>query len=270
MNPNLEAETSELQILINLGLTLKQAKVYLALAKTGPQKTAEIAKNAKTNQADVYRALTKLEQIGLVEKVIATPLKYRAAPLAEAAARLLEAKTAQYEKVRAESRILLETARANKQASMPQLEPEYVLVPAGRAVVEKISAAIEEAERSIALVLSWERFSCGAASTFAENLEKAWSRKVNMRLVVERPSEGKTAKELIQHFSGKPFCQVRLFDGVPPAVFGVYDDEQVFVVVFPEKKLDASPVLWSNNRSLIALAKGCFEWLWQAARECRF
>ena len=264
----MEPQISEIQILINLGLTLKQAKVYLALLKTGPLKTSEISKISKTDRADAYRTLSTLQQLGLVEKIITTPLMYRATPINEAATRLLESKTEWYEKLRAETQILLEQVKTEKQNSAIQLEAsDFVLIPEGKNVIGRIRTAIEQAQDSIDLVLSWKRFSQGFAHAFAESLEVAWAKNVKVRFIVENPAQNKTVMELIQCCRGKPFCQARFIRRHPETVFGLYDEKQVFVIVFPKKDLPGSPALWSNNSGLIALAKGYFEMLWQSAME---
>ncbi len=264
----MEPQISELQILVNLGLTLKQAKVYLALLKTGPLKTSEISKISKTDRADTYRTLSTLTQLGLVQKIITKPHMYRAISINEAATRLLESKTEGYKKLRAETRILLEQAKTEKQNSAIPLEASnFVLIPEGKNVIERIRTAIEQAQLSIDLVLSWKRFSHGIAHAFAESLEAAWAKNVKVRFIVEKPAKNKTTMELIQYCREKPFCQARFTRSHPETVFGLYDEKQVFVVVFPKKDLPGSPALWSNNRSLIALAKGYFEMLWQSVRE---
>jgi sugar-specific transcriptional regulator TrmB len=106
-----ESQFSKHQVLIDLGLTLTQARVYLALVESGPLKIATISKAANVARPDVYSTLSKLHQLGLVEKIIKKPLTYNAVPMREGLSLLLEAKTSQYEKVRAETRLLLELAK---------------------------------------------------------------------------------------------------------------------------------------------------------------
>ena len=120
---------------------------------------------------------------------------------------LLETKRNQYETVRAETQILLDTATAEKSNQNKEAEaPQFVLIPKGKTVVEEIRTAIENAEFSVDLVLSWKRFSQGIASIFAESMETAWTKNLKNRFIIESPPESKTGEQLIQFCREKPFC----------------------------------------------------------------
>jgi len=71
--------------------------------------------------------------------------------------------------------------------------PQFVLIPKGKAVIERTNTAIEKAQLSIDLLLSWKRFSRGIVSTFAESMEAAWAKNVKIRFITESPLESKTA-----------------------------------------------------------------------------
>jgi len=263
----LEPQFSEIQALVDLGLTLVQARVYLALVKSGPSKTAAISKISKVAQPDVYSTLSKLQRLGLVEKIIETPLKYRAVPMNEGISLLLETKTRQYEKVRAEAKILLSTAKTEKPNIEKQMEPsQFVLIPS-RTVIERIRAAIEKAQLSIDLVLSWKSFSRGIVSTFAESMDIAWAKNMKIRFIIEKPLESKTAKQLLQFCRAKPFCQLRFIPHYPKTIFGLYDKKEVFIIADSKTDLPGSPALWSNNPSLIDLVQDHFEILWLTAMQ---
>jgi sugar-specific transcriptional regulator TrmB len=266
-----ESQLSELQALVDLGLTPVQARVYLTLARFGASRTKAISQISKVAQPDVYNALSKLQQLGLVEKLIKTPLEYRAIPLNEGVSFLLETKREQYEKVRAEARMMLDTFKIMRPNSANQPKgSKFVLIPEGRAVIEKINTAIAEAQISMDLFLSWKRFSRGIASTFTESIESAWAKNVKIRFIIESPLESKTAKQLIQFCRERPFCQIKFIPHRPVIVLGIYDKKELFIIVNPETDLPGSPALWSNNPGLIALAKDYFEILWLTAIESNF
>jgi len=64
-------------LLIGLGLSLNQARVYLAILQL--QKTAgQIAKFSKVRREDVYRILPTLEKMGLIERWLGKPTEIRA------------------------------------------------------------------------------------------------------------------------------------------------------------------------------------------------
>ena len=264
----MEPQSSKLQVLMDLGLTLIQARVYLALAEAGRLKISAIAKISKVARPDIYRTLLKLQELGLVEKIIQTPLEYRAIPMDKGLSLLLETKTEQYEKLRSETRILLYTAEMQKPDKKKQITgSQFVLIPQGRTVIERIGSAIEKAQLSIDLVLSWKRFSHGMVSAFAESMELAWAKNLKIRFIIESPAKSKTAEQMIQFCKEKPSCQIRFIPNHPRTVLGIYDKKEIFIIAFSKTDLPGSPALWSNNFSLIALAEDYFEKLWFTAIE---
>jgi sugar-specific transcriptional regulator TrmB len=265
---SLETQFSEQQVLINLGLTLKQARVYLALAESGPSRIMEISKKSKVARPDVYLALEKLQQLGLAEKIIKNPPDYRAISLKEGLSLLLETKANQYEKLKADTEALRNVIETKKPKDAIQTENvQFVLVPEGKGVIDRIAKAIEKTQLSMDLVLSWKRFSRGISDTFAEKIENAWTRNVKTRFIVERPLRSTTSEQLIQYCLEKPSCQLRFTQDHTKAVFGVYDKKEVFIITISKTDLPSSPALWSNNDAMVCLASDHFEMLWREASE---
>lgn len=264
----METQSSRIQVLTDLGLTLMQSKVYLALAESGPLKVSAISKIAKVARPDVYPILAKLHLEGLVEKIVKTPLMYRAIPLNVGLKILLHRRTEKYRKVRAETRIALKTISEgieNENEALP--DSHFVLIPKGQAVIDRINTAIENSQHSIDLVLSWKRFSRGIVSTFAESIEKAWKRNVKVRFIIEKPPKTKTAKQLISNTQKTPKSQIRYIPNHPETIFGIYDQKQMFLIVFAKTDLPGSSALWSNNQCMIRLASQRFETLWHTAEK---
>ena len=57
--------------LTELSLSTTQAKIYLALVKTKSQTAQAISTLSSVSRPDVYRVLNQLQNLGLVEKIIA-------------------------------------------------------------------------------------------------------------------------------------------------------------------------------------------------------
>jgi len=226
----------------------------------------EIAENSKVARPDVYPTLKRLRQLALVEKLIKTPPEYRAVPMKEGLSTLLEARTSQYQRVKAETEILQGTIKTEKTDESQTETNQFILVPEGK-VVDRIGASIEKAQKSIDAVLSWKRFSRAIVGTLAESVEKAWAKKVKIKLIVEKPSRNKTAEQLIQNFKQKLSTQIRFIQDHPETVFGIYDQKEMSVMVISKTDLQGSPGLWSSNDALISLARNHFEALWREATE---
>ena len=85
---------SELQTLIDLGLTLSQARVYLTLVHFSPLNVASISTTPQVARPDVYRTLDKLKQLGTVEEIVGVPTKYQAFPIDKIIPLMLQKKDA--------------------------------------------------------------------------------------------------------------------------------------------------------------------------------
>ena len=86
-------DSKHIQALMNLGLTLLQAKTYLTLTKLGKADIKGISKASNVVREEIYRIMPKLEKIGLVEKIVGRPTVYEALPLKEGLSMLLISRT---------------------------------------------------------------------------------------------------------------------------------------------------------------------------------
>jgi len=261
-------EFSKYEVLIDLGLTLKQARVYLSLVEYGPLKTSAISKASNVARPDVYSTLLKLQQLSLVEKIIKKPLTYRAIAIDKGLSFLLEIKRSQFQKVRAETQLFLDSAKKTVARKEKESQSsQFVLIPKGRIVIDRINTAIAQTQQSIDLLLSWKRFSRGIVDTFAESMENAWEKKVKFKFILESPSECETARQLIHFCKDKPFCQMRFIRDRPAVILGIYDNKEAFIIINPDTDLPGSPALWFNNSSFITLVDEYFKILWLTAME---
>lgn len=264
----LDREISMEQMLKNLGLTVNQAKVYLSLLEMGPLKVSEITKTTRITRPNVYPTLERLQQLGIVEKILTTPSSYKATPLREAVALLLEAKTLEYEKARAAAELMHSIEqKGQKPKTSKELKNQFVLIPEGKTIINRIASAIKTAENSIEIAVSWRRFVQGVSVEFGECFEKTRKNKVKFRVIIEKPPTGEDASKLITLFKEKTSASIRFLSKPLPSVFGVYDKREIFIISMPEADLKSSPALWSNSTSLVLLVSEYFEMLWANATE---
>lgn len=259
-------EPTEIQTFIDLGLTSIQAKVYLALAKCGPSKIATLSRLSDVARPDLYRTLTRLYDLGLVVKLVQAPVQFKALPIDEGVKLLLQKKESEYEKVKRQSDKLLDSFKKNPSQGFAAENSQFVLVPHKDTVINRLRQAINSAQSTVDVVISWTRFMHGIGNVFAEAAKDASERKVKYRFIVERaPSE-------IVNASGKQFWknyrsfQVRFISEHPEAVFGIYDRKELFVIIDPKSDIMGSPALWTNNPSLLSLVQGYFDMLWAIAK----
>ncbi len=265
MTPEFSEEAT--QTLHDLGLTIVQAKVYLTLAKSESLTISGIADISKVPRTDLYRVIKELEDRGIVERILAHPVQFKAIPLAECFLLLLQRRTENTNEYRSRAIKLLKDKRSQSNfIASKTKENRFILVPSNR-VVDRIAKAIDSAQSDIDLILSWSRFSRGAF-VYLENMNRSLAKGVKCRIVFEKAEKERISPQQLQLLKS-PNCQLKSINRLPKTVLGIYDNREVFIVENPAAQLTASPALWSNNASLIALAKDFFETLWPTASEIR-
>lgn len=249
------------ETLKDLGLTFVQAKVYLALSIL-PKNIASVSEASKVPRTDLYRVLDELEKKGIVERIIANPIEFKAVSLNECLDILIQARTRQsFDLLNRAAKLRKAFAEKSPENNF-DVKPKYVLVQPNR-VVGKILSAINCSTAHIDLLLSWKRLSFGIYF-FKDALRNAWKRNVTCRILTDYPQENCIPQSI---FHKKSACSIRFLVFPPKTVIGLYDYKEVFIIENPSVGLNESSALWSNNSSLISLAKEYYENLWLATKE---
>ena len=253
----------EVEVLMDLGLTSCQARVYLALCHYGILNAKTVSKYSGVPRQDSYRVTSALQELGLIEKIISRPVTFKATDVKTGTSILLRRRKKETERLQSKTKELLMTVTTENCQQLRK--PEFVLLPGKEAIVNRISGLIDKSQNSIDVVSSWKRFS--HVLSFASCLEKAWSRRVRCRFILEEPPKNRGSK-LILDFSAKTrFCQVRFVPFPPNTVVGIYDKKEIFIVLNPKEDLAESPALLSSNSSILAAMQDYFEILWFTAME---
>ena len=79
-----------IEILVELGLTHTEAKVYTALLCLKRATAKNIHRASKVARQDVYQLLSDLQEKGLIEKIIGNPAKFKPIPASDAVSILTE------------------------------------------------------------------------------------------------------------------------------------------------------------------------------------
>jgi sugar-specific transcriptional regulator TrmB len=250
--------------LIELGLTLNQARIYVALLYSEkPLSAKEISKITNITRQDVYRILPDLQKVGLLEKNITAPAMFKATSLKLGVSILMKNKTAQHNEL---------IDKANKISDEPCLKesssddaPEFVLVPGNDAVVQKISQIIGAVQSSLDIVTSRKRLPRAVLEFFDARMQ-ALKRGVKTRTVTEKLLSINADIERMMLAESKAGALIRYLPTLPSALLLLFDKKQVMIITSATGTLETS-ALWSNNPCLIALATSYFENAWNAAVE---
>ena len=246
-----------------LGLTLSQARVYLALVKLGTHSTVKaISVFSKVARQDVYRTLTELRELSLVELVIGNPALFRAIPLQETVAILMERKNQRTRVLMEEATELFNLFAEDKVVRLHQENHQFILVPKKEVLIRRIKKAIEGTQESILIVSPWRELTQWLF-TLHESWQQALDRGVEVRWITEKQASPCLLNEITRALIKDPNFTLRTEPTLSNSRFGIYDGKEVFITVLSTPNATESPALWTNNPAITYILKDYFETKWQ-------
>ena len=252
------------KILRELGLTLTQARLYVAIARlAGSSSVKAISNFSGIARQDVYRTIAELQQLGLVEKVIAAPTRFQTTPLQEAVTLLLQTrnqKTCTLQK-EAERLITLFPEKAEGLIDGQEVE-QFLQVSERTALIRLMNKAVEATRKYILIIASWNacaRWLC----IFPDTWNNAVNKGVNIRwLTAEKKNTNPLPEIMVAALQKKNFLQ-KVLPNKPMARCGICDGRVGFITISSNPDAVESPALWTNNRVIISLMEHYFETMWK-------
>jgi len=155
----IKSQLEDVNVLMELGLSSRQARTYLTILKLREAKAKTIADYSAINRQDIYRIIEELEQIGLVQRTISLPTTFSATPLSETAKLLLSQKTAELINLHKKTKQLTKKYQITNSSLTNQLNKKLqigTIFEADRA--KKYVQTIQSTYQSLDMVTSWKRF----------------------------------------------------------------------------------------------------------------
>jgi sugar-specific transcriptional regulator TrmB len=258
------------QALSSFGLTVKQAKIYLALVSLGTSAVGDISKLSKVRREEVYRILPKLEKMGLIEKTLSTPVKLKGAPIENALSILIR-----NEEENAKNRIIDLTKRkeeflqnyrtGTKSASMGDGD-QFSLSSEKAVSLSKAQSLIDAAQTQLDYIASREKV-LQFFKFFSDSLKQAANRGIRFRVISNSP-KGEDELPLIinQLFGNKNNVSIRYLEQLPNH-FLIMDNQEVLIATSTSGYLCDKPILWSNNVPHVTVYKKLFDEMWASSVE---
>ena len=245
------------------GLSLAEAKVYLALAKLGQSKATTIWKNSDLPRQDIYRLLSDLQSKGFVEKIIAYPAEFRPIPIKTALSNLMKTQGLKYREVVEKTRKLLENV---SQVNRPMHEGEYELTLRNfkRADYVSMTESLDGAKESVDLVDNWASFKI-AVEEYAEPFLRCVIRKVKVRAIADRPPENETPSKIVRKLLKSGLFELRYLESKPKSALSIRDKKLGGISLKLVNTTPDSPMLVSDNAQIVDLFQDYFNMLWDKA-----
>src|SRR5512135_1739388 len=137
-------------LLLGLGLSLNQARVYLAILKLEKTTVGQVANFSKVRREDVYRILPSLEKMGLIERLMGKPTEIRATRISDALSLLVaEEKDKNDERIDGMKGIVQKLSLKDWKQKLPNEESIYILIAEKKAIFAKTSDLINNSTKEV-------------------------------------------------------------------------------------------------------------------------
>jgi sugar-specific transcriptional regulator TrmB len=236
-----------IQALVKLGLTFLQAKIYLTLTKIEKAGVKRLASASNVARPDVYRIVATLEKIGLLEKIITTPIMYKATPIQEGYYLLLQNKTQEFTEIQKNTmNIIKQSHKKDQKRSQEESPNQFLLISSYDLIVKKCAIEDSITKTSLDVIGEWK-----AVRTYIFNhiqiYENALKRGVKIRVITEKHKEAKSMKKILGPFKDNPLFEIRFISAPVPIKGAIFDGKKVSLSTRTQNESELTPNLWSEN-----------------------
>jgi sugar-specific transcriptional regulator TrmB len=251
----------EVETLTELGLSGRQARIFLDLSKYKTSTARALSIASKLARQDTYRVLDELQKLGLIERQISVPTKFVAIPIHDALSILLNRKVKQTSSLKSKTKTLINQLKGQNVRTVEDEEPKLFLIPEGETAVLKIREAVETAQKSIDIVTSTHNLSQGMYFVI-EDLKRALGRGVKIRCLAEVLESKDKQLEMCRPLEDSSSFEARLTPDHLMTRFCIYDRKRFSGVLSSSKSFAKSSYLWSNCASIVEEFQDYFELMW--------
>ncbi|NLF88941.1 hypothetical protein GX563_08985 [Candidatus Bathyarchaeota archaeon] len=251
-----------LQYLIQLGLTGMQANIYLNLLLNGKAEARIIAHWAGSPRTEVYRALNELQEIGLVDRELGCPLKFKAVPPSLGLQACIDEKFHDISLLQTELGYFSNQFQSNQESD---LESEYkiISIEGRRRIIAKIKQQHDAANSSIDIISFLPRF-LYIANRCMENYKKAVERGVKYRIILGMPNHSQDLPSEINRAHNNENTTVKKVVGCLQMNSVIFDQEQMNFSHYPDRRIAESPLIITNHPCLVGFAQNSFQRIWDS------
>ena len=242
--------------LSKFGFSRNEAMIYVYLSKFGEQKAYKISKSLSLQRTETYKILRKLEEKGLVYRILGKPIQFAAVQVDKALDSLIHANRERIVHLEEEKiKVLDKWFSLSRPAQYVETPEEFIQVLKGKHQISvKVNEIIENARKEILIAVSEENllriFLFGSLDALSNK-----SKRIKIRFITN--SSFKSSYVLRNVKLDQCEFSYMNFDGLPS--FIISDDSLLLFLNYDGVKKDKnSRVLLTNQKDIIKILKISF------------
>jgi sugar-specific transcriptional regulator TrmB len=238
------------------GLSKNEAKVYVYLAKFGEQKAHKVSRSLSLHRTETYKILRRLEEKGLVIRILEKPIKFAAVPVDKALENLIQEKKQRVMRLEeVKQKILGSWNVFSFTTKDSETYDEFIQVLKGRNQIHiKVNEIIGDSKDEVLIAASDENllqmFYSGALDDLAEKASKA-----EIRLITDSSLRSSYIVKKLRLGEDKFFCVD--FKGLPSFIIS-QDHLLLFLNSEGSNGKNSKRALWTNQKDIINVLKASF------------
>ncbi|MFP3951690.1 MAG: TrmB family transcriptional regulator [Candidatus Bathyarchaeia archaeon] len=232
--------------LTRFDLSDREVKVYLFLARFGPQKALTITKSLDIHRTEVYKILDNLESQGLISRILERPLRFMALPLRKVLNNFIEDRRRLVKELETNRDELLEIwSNLPHRGRIEVKEQTYQVLESRKQVWMKIKEIAERCEEQFDMVIN-ERDVIWLYKTplFEELEDEIAERGLDVSLLTNYSRRRSYLPEGIM-LEGAKICHV---DTLNFPSFFITDDSEIVLIL--DNGCTELSAMWTNYESI--------------------
>jgi sugar-specific transcriptional regulator TrmB/CBS domain-containing protein len=271
------SEEGVMKVLRDLGLSRREAEVYIFLSRRGPQGANSVSTMLKIERVQTYRALKSLQEKGIAEATLETPTRFSAVPFDGLLTSLITTRKSRISELEAQKEALVDYWK-NLNARVTEYPlAKFRVLTEKRAIHNEIQRMTHEAKEDIVKLATSisviQEDLAGILDSITDSLRK--NRKTEIRILAGISKENqdiitKIMKTASTHKLNIQWRHIDLGSRAYPQ-FLVKDREETLLYLTPEEEptrsSQAETALWIRSPIFAAALRESFLEMWRGATQ---
>jgi sugar-specific transcriptional regulator TrmB len=149
---NRVSQEKVLKTLSDLGLTRLDSKVYIYLAKKGPQKGRDIGKALKVQKPQLYRSLKNLQSKAIVSATLERPARFSAASFEKVLDLFIRTKLEEAQNIQTEKNKVISSWQTIQASETPDVSARFMVIEGRNRIYSRIKQMINETKNQLSII----------------------------------------------------------------------------------------------------------------------
>jgi sugar-specific transcriptional regulator TrmB len=206
--------------------------------------------------------LNELQENGLVDKELGSPLKFTAVPPSQGLQAFIDNKLQDINLMQ-ENLKNFSFEFENNQMQDPEKEYKITSIEGKRRIISKIKQQHDSAKLSVDIISFLPRF-LYIANRCMENYNKAIERGVKYRIIIGVPNDSQDLPREIIEAHKNENTKIKRIVGSLRINTVIFDQEQMNFSYYPDRLISESPLIVTNHPCLVGFAVDSFQRTWDS------